>query len=140
MRAPRFPRRRRRQLSVPASLWYPDGERARGAALETCPEHLRGAVADLARPVPGTVTLRREEWGWESGFHTADGTMVLAGAQGGGLFVTHLVAPQNLNLRTAAGVDLTAWLVVAPEAALATRERLAAAGWRLGRPAGHRPG
>jgi hypothetical protein len=140
VRAPRFPRRRRRSLSIAASLWYPDGDRARRAALETCAEHLRPAVADLAGPVPGTVTLRRDEWGWESGFHTEGGVMVPAGVPGGGLFVTHLVAPQNLNVRTGAGVDLCAWLVVPPLAPPAVHERLTAAGWRLGRPRSHPSG
>ncbi|MFN8124187.1 MAG: hypothetical protein U0237_17395 [Thermoleophilia bacterium] len=105
----------------------------RARALAACPEHLRDAVAGLDAPVPGTVTLRHDEWGWETGFHTAGGGLVPAGIPRGGLFVTHVVAPQNL--RTGDGDEaVLAWLVVEDDVHPRDRFRLSQAGWRLGRP------
>lgn len=105
----------------------------RERAVTACPGHLRDAVAALDGPVPGTVTLRHDEWGWDTGFHTAGGALVPAAIPRGGLFVTHVVAPQNL--RAADGDDpVMAWLVVAEDVGTRDRARLEEAGWRLGRP------
>lgn len=130
---PAFIRRSRaRTRLLPCLLWYPDGPALRDRARETCPQHLRDALAPLEEPVPGTVTLRRDEWGWETGFHTAGGVLVPAAIPRGGLFATHVVAPRNLV--EGDGDRILAWLVV--DAAVGPRERarLAEAGWRLGRP------
>lgn len=131
MRLPRPLRRSARTTTIAAWLWYPEGTALRDRAVASCPEHLRDAVDPLGQPVPGTVTLRHDEWGWETGFHTAGGVLVPAGIPRGGLFVTHVVAPQNL--RTPAG-EVLAWLSVEPHVHPRERFRLEQAGWQLGRP------
>ena len=102
--------------------------------MASCPDHLREAVSPLEEPVPGTVTLRHDDWGWETGFHTAGGVLVPAGIPRGGLFVTHVVAPQNLQVAGTEGPGVLAWLSVEPDVHPRDRFRLEQAGWRLGRP------
>ena len=126
--------RRTRTRTFPGWLWYPGGAALRERAVASCPDHLSASVGPLDEPVPGVVTLRHDEWGWETGFHTAGGLLVPAGIPGGGLFVTHVVAPQNLLVHAQEGVDVLAWLSVEPDVHPRDRFRLEQAGWRLGRP------
>jgi hypothetical protein len=125
--------RRRGGIALRAALWFPEAPAVRRLVAEDCGPEEAARLAPLETPVLGTVHAVYDALGWDTAFQCDGGAPVPVALSHGGLFLTSTVSPHGLNRPVRDGTVLTCWLAVQEDASLADRDRLTAAGWRLGR-------